>query len=91
MASVSKVGDVVILSDNESYFVVDIVEFEGNSYLKIGNTVAREVDKEPEYVSGFVKEVINNGVYSLALVTNPKLIDELNGIIKQYSSQRLGN
>lgn len=81
MNFVSKIGDIVVLENDENFVVVDCIEYQEEAYLKLGNVLA---DKNNEkYVSGFVKEIVNSdGSYQLALVDNPKLITSLEKIIE---------
>ena len=82
MAFVSKIGDIVLLENDESFVVVDCIEYNGESYLKLGN-VLQEKNTE-RYVSGFVKESVErDGTYRLLLVNNPILIKNLETIIEE--------
>lgn len=83
MAFVSKIGDVILTENNESFIVVDCVEYNNGSYLKLGNVLQEDLNN-PSYVSGFVKEVIEkDNTYKLELVDNPDLIEILEGIIEE--------
>ena len=84
MAFVSKEGDIVITDNDESFIVVDCIEYNGGSYLNLGNLLKEEDEDEPKYVSGFVKEVVDfDETVRLELVDNPELIEILEGIIEE--------
>ena len=81
MAFVSKIGDIVLLENDENFIVVDCIEYQGESYLKLGS-VLQEKNNE-RYVSGFVKESVeNDGTYRLLLVRDPILANTLEKIIE---------
>lgn len=82
MNFVSKIGDVVLLDNDESLVVVDCVEYKDEAYLKLGSLLF-EKDNE-QYVTGFVKEVIDDdGTYKISLVNDLELIETLENIIKE--------
>ena len=85
MEFVSKIGDIVLLENNESLVVVDCIEYQEEAYLKLGSVL---IDKTNEqYISGFVKEIIeNDGTYKLSFVDNLETINALEKIIEEIRS-----
>ena len=85
MNFISKIGDIVLLENNESLVVVDCIEYQEEAYLKLGNVLIEKNNEQ--YISGFVKEIIeDDGTYKLALVDNPETISALEKIIEDIHS-----
>jgi hypothetical protein len=86
MEFISKIGDIVLLENNESLVVVDCIEYQEEAYLKLGNVLIEENNEQ--YLSGFVKEVIeDDGTYKLALVDNLETINALEKIIEDVHNK----
>ena len=86
MKFVSKIGDIVLLENNESLVVVDCIEYQEEAYLKLGNVLIEKNNEQ--YISGFVKEIIeDDGTYKLALVDNLETINALEKIIEDVHSK----
>ena len=82
MNFVSKIGDVVLLDNDESLVVVDCVEYKDEAYLKLGSLLLEKGNEQ--YVTGFVKEVIDDdGTYKISLVNDLELIETLENVIKE--------
>ncbi len=94
MAFVSKVGDIVVMDNGSTLVVLDCIEYNDESYLKIATVTDPKILKndniEPEYIEGFVKEVVSeDGVYDLVTVTDPILKNALNNIIKEFKDVKI--
>ena len=85
MEFVSKIGDIVLLENNESLVVVDCIEYQGEAYLKLGSILIEKNNEQ--YISGFVKEIIeDDGTYKLSFVDNLETINALEKIIEEIRS-----
>lgn len=79
MGFVSKLGDIILMENDEKLLVIDCVEYQNESYLKVGCVVDKNSEKK--MVEGYVKEtILENGTYSLTIVNNEKLKNTLENL-----------
>lgn len=84
MISIAKIGDVLLLEKNIACQVVDVIEFEGNSYLYLIELENNLIDsiKQKTQKFHFVEEMINEKEdYFIKNITDSELINNLKKLI----------
>ena len=83
---VSKVGDVIILENDERYLVLDCIIFNEKYYLSVVSINLKNMEKLDDIANvKYVEEILENGELRFLEVDDEKTIKELINLQKKYS------